>query len=111
MQSFGYDSFAPGLRSDGAFRSNVGFVNGGDSTIGVNATLFSPGGQTIATAFVQLWPRAQTQYSLASLFPGVNVASLGSVTLQAHTDSGPTLFVYASIIDNGSGDPVFFAGM
>ena len=111
VQSFGYDSFVPGLRSDGAFRSNVGFVNGGDSTIGVNATLFSPGGQTIASAFVQLSPRAQTQYSLAALFPGVNVASLGSVTLQAHTDSGPTLFAYGSIIDNGSGDPVFFAGM
>jgi len=32
------------------------------------------------------------------------------VTLQAHTDSGPLLFAYGSIIDNTSGDPVFFAG-
>ena len=33
-----------------------------------------------------------------------------TVTLQAHTDSGPLLFAYGSIIDNTSGDPVFFAG-
>jgi hypothetical protein len=111
VQSFGYDSYVPGLRSDSAFRSNVGFVNGGDSTIGINASLLSASGQTIATAFVQLSPRAQTQYSLAALFPGVNVAALGTVTLQAHTDSGPMLFAYGSLIDNNSGDPVFFGGM
>jgi hypothetical protein len=51
------------------------------------------------------------QYSLGNLFPGVNVAALGSVTLQAHTDSGPALFAYGSMVDNSSGDPVFFAGM
>ena len=85
-------------------------MNGGDSTIGINATLLSTNGQTLASAFVQLGPHAQTQYSLASLFPTVNVVSLGTVTLQAHTDSGPLLFAYGSIIDNTSGDPVFFAG-
>jgi hypothetical protein len=41
----------------------------------------------------------------------VNVAALGTVTLQAHTDSGPMLFAYGSLIDNNSGDPVFFGGM
>ena len=109
-QAFTSDSYVPGLRSDSSFRSNVGFVNGGDSTIGINATLLSTNGQTLASAFVQLGPHAQTQYSLASLFPTVNVVSLGTVTLQAHTDSGPLLFAYGSIIDNASGDPVFFAG-
>jgi hypothetical protein len=110
VQSFGYDSYVPGLRSDSAFRSNVGFVNGGDTTIGINATLLAGTGQSIATAFVPLAPRSQSQYSLAALFPFVNVSALGTVTLQAHTDSGPFLFVYGSIIDNASGDPVFFAG-
>jgi hypothetical protein len=110
VQSFGYDSYVPGLRSDSAFRSNVGFVNGGDTTIGITATLLSSNGQSLATAFVQLAPRGQTQYSLASLFPSLNIAVLGSVTLQAHTDSGPVLFAYGSMVDNGSGDPVFFAG-
>ncbi|MDQ6799286.1 MAG: PKD domain-containing protein [Acidobacteriota bacterium] len=110
VQSFGYDSYVPGLRSDNAFRSNVGFVNSGDGTIGITATLLSASGQTLASAFVQLAPRGQTQYSLASLFPSLNIAALGSVTLQAHTDSAPVLFAYGSMVDNSSGDPVFFAG-
>jgi hypothetical protein len=110
VQSFGYDSYVPGLRSDNAFRSNVGFVNAGDSSIGITATLLSSNGQSIASAFVQLAPRSQSQYSLASLFPSLNIAALGSVTLQAHTDSGPVLFAYGSMVDNSSGDPVFFAG-
>jgi PKD repeat protein len=111
VRSFGYDSFVPGLRSDNAFRSNVGFVNGGAGNIGINVTLIASSGQAIATAFVQLGPKSQVQYSLGNLFPGVNVAALGSVTLQAHTDSGPALFAYGSMVDNSSGDPVFFAGM
>jgi PKD repeat protein len=110
VQSFGYDSYVPGLRSDSAFRSNVGFVNSGDSTIGITATLLSSSGQSLASAFVQLAPRSQAQYSLASLFPSLNIAVLGSVTLQAHTDSAPVLFAYGSMVDNSSGDPVFFAG-
>jgi len=109
-QSFANDNYVPGLRSDSAFRSNVGFVNGSDGTIGVIATLLSPSGQGLASAFVQLGPRAQAQYSLGALFPNVNVSSLGTVTLQAHTDNGAVLFAYGSLVDNASGDPVFFAG-
>jgi hypothetical protein len=55
-------------------------------------------------------PRSQAQYSLTTLFPNVNASSLGSFTMQAHTDSGAVLFAYGSVVDNGSGDPVFFAG-
>ncbi len=109
VPAYGNDSFVPGLRSDAGFRSNIGFVNGGDSTIGVNVTLISTFGQTIATGFVQLAPRSQLQYSLPALFPGINAAALGSFTLRAHSDSG-NVFAYGSIVDNDSGDPVFFAG-
>jgi len=110
VQSFGADSYVPGLRSDSAFRSNVGFVNSGDVSIGITATLLTSGGQPLASAFVPLAPRSQTQFSLASLFPSLNIPALGTVTLQAHTDSGPFLFAYGSMVDNASGDPVFFAG-
>ena len=109
LPGFGVDSFVPGLRSDTSFRSNVGLVNGGDSTIGITVTLLSTYGQTIASGFVQLAPRSQTQYSVAGLFPGVNAAALGSFTLHAHSDAG-NVFAYGSIVDNNSGDPVFFAG-
>ena len=63
-----------------------------------------------ATGFVGLSPKTQVQYSLGTLFPGVDVNALGNVTLQAHTDSAPTMFAYGSIIDNVSGDPVYFGG-
>ena len=109
VPAYGADSFVPGLRSDASFRSNVGFVNGGDATIGVSVTLLSTFGQTIATGFVQLPPRSQMQYSLPALFPGINAAALGSFTLRAHSDAG-NVFAYGSIVDNSSGDPVFFAG-
>ena len=109
VDAFRRDAFVPGLRSDNQFRSNVGFVNDSDVTTGVTVTLLGQFGQTLATAFVQLPPKSQTQASLAALFPGVNASTLGTVTLQAHDDSGQ-MFAYGSMVDNASGDPVFFGG-
>jgi hypothetical protein len=40
----------------------------------------------------------------------VNAAAVGTFTLMARTDSTTGLFAYGSIVDNTSGDPVFFAG-
>ncbi|HEY6213873.1 MAG TPA: PKD domain-containing protein, partial [Vicinamibacterales bacterium] len=107
--AFGTDAWVPGLRSDSSFRSNVGFVNNGTSTIGVTLTLVASNGQTVGNGFVTLAPRSMTQGSVANFFPGVDVASLGSFTLEAHSDTG-SLFAYGSIVDNNSGDPVFYAG-
>jgi PKD repeat protein len=109
VAAFRADAFVPGLRSDFAFRSNVGFVNDADVTTGVTVLLLDANGQTLATAFVQLAPKSMTQSSVAALFPNVDAASLGFFTLQAHDDSGQ-MFAYGSIVDNASGDPVFFAG-
>jgi PKD repeat protein len=108
--SMGYDSVVPGLRSDNAYRSNIGFVNVSDSTINVGVLLLSPDGQELGAASVTLLPRSQTQTALAALFPGINGQTFASCTLQAHTNDAPGLFAYGSIVDNGSGDPVFFAG-
>lgn len=110
VQAFGSDTYVTGLRSDSGFRSNVGFVNSGDQAIGVNVTLISGTGQTLATGIVVVQPKSMTQTAISSLFPNVNVNNLGAFTLQAHTDTAPTLFAYGSIVDNMSGDPVFFAG-
>lgn len=109
VSTFGSDRWVPGLRSDASFRSNAGFVNASNQTIGVALTLLAENGQQLATGFIALPPQSQAQNSIGALFPGVNVASLGTVTLQAHTD-GTGLFVYGSLVDNESGDPVFYAG-
>ncbi len=87
-----------------------GLVNTGDSPISATVVLLSTIGQQLGSAVVTLQPKSQVQTSLAAMFPALDVQSLGSVTLQAHTDTAPTLSAYGSIVDNGSGDPVFFAG-
>jgi len=109
VETFGTDAWVPGLRSDFAFRSNVGFVNSSSTTIGATLQLIASNGQTLATGFVSLAPHSMTQGSVANFFPGIDLGSLGSFTLQAHSDNG-SLFAYGSIVDNASGDPVFYAG-
>ena len=76
----------------------------------MSVTPLGTNGQVLATGFVALAPRSQAQTTLAAMFPSINVQNLGSVTLKAHADGQPNMFAYGSIIDNVSGDPVFFAG-
>ena len=109
VQAFGSDMYVTGLRSDNSFRSNVGFVNNSDQTIAISLTLIASSGTPVANGLIALAPRSQAQSALSSMFPGVAISSLGSVTLQAHSDSG-AMFAYGSMVDNTSGDPVFFAG-
>ncbi len=103
---FASEVFVPGLKSDGSYRTNVGFVNGGDSTESFFVTLLSPSGTEIASKVVTLEAKAQTQTSAEALFPGV----YGGFTLAVRGDGDARLFAYGSMVDNDSGDPVFFAG-
>lgn len=109
VAAFGSDMYVTGLRSDNSFRSNVGFVNNSDQTIAISLTLFASSGTPVANGLITLAPRSQAQSALSSIFPNVAISTLGSVTLQAHSDSG-AMFAYGSMVDNTSGDPVFFAG-
>ena len=109
IASYGSDVYVAGLRSDTSFRSNVGFVNGGTDAMNVSVELLSSTGNVIGSATFELKPKSQTQMSVASLFPSVDAASIGTFTLRA-TANAPKLFAYGSIVDNASGDPVFFAG-
>ena len=110
VAQWGSDSYVTGLRSDADFRSNVGFVNGANATIGVTVRLLAASGSVLGTGFVELAPQSQLQVSLAALFPGINAAAAGSVTLHAQSTAEAKLFVYGSMVDNASGDPVYFAG-
>src|SRR3954451_5753970 len=110
VTAFSNDSFVPGLRSDTSFRSNVGFVNGGDTQLTITATLLSDTGAVLGTTQIGLSPRSQIQYGVGALFPAANTPRFGTLTLLAHVDGPSNLFAYGSIIDNASGDPVFFGG-
>jgi len=108
VTGFRADAYVPGLRADATYRSNVGFYNNSDAQTGATVRLLA-NGQQIASAFVTVPAHAPVQSSLAALFPGVNLSLYPMLTLHAHTDGGAILFAYGSVVDNVSGDPVFFA--
>lgn len=106
--SFGRELYVPGLRHGARYRTNAGVVNGGASAADVTFVLYASDGRALGTASLRLDPSAQQQVSLASLFPGVTFD--GSVTLHVRGSEGAQLFAWGSMVDNESGDPVFFAG-
>jgi PKD repeat protein len=108
VMAYRADAYVPGLRADGVYRSNVGFYNNSDAQTGVTVRLLA-NGQQIASTFVTVSAHAPVQSSLTGLFPNVNLSAYPALTLHAHTDGGAILFAYGSVVDNVSGDPVFFA--
>ena len=107
VTSFTSRTFVPGLRNDGSYRSNLGFVNGGTTNETFTVRLLSPAGAQLAQTNLTLAAGAQVQYSVPSLFPGFSGSQF---TLQVEGNAGARLFAYGSMVDNISGDPVFFAG-
>lgn len=99
-------TFVPGLRNDTSYRTNLGFVNGGSDTETFNVIALSPNGNELARTTVILAAGASTQSAVTALLPRVN----GNFTLFVEGDGNAQLFAYGSMIDNQSGDPVFFAG-
>ena len=93
--------FVPGLRVDGSYRSNIGIFNGGSDAEEVTIALLSPAGYELSSSKVVLQPGELVQQGMPSV---------GSFTLSVRGDTGAKIFAYGSMIDNASGDPVFFAG-
>jgi PKD repeat protein len=108
VASFASRVFVPGLRNDADYRSNIGFVNGGSEVEVVNVSLISQFGTELGRTTVTLQPNQVLQYGVTALFPNITVPP--GFTLQADGDSNSRLFAYGSMVDNDSGDPVFFAG-
>ncbi len=88
------------------FRTNVGFMNAGGSTITVNADFFNAAGTMLGTRSVDLFPYSGTQWNDAYNFlDGVsNDVALGYIEVWSDTESAMFL-AYASVIDNKSNDP------
>jgi PKD repeat protein len=107
-EEFASTIYVPGLRADGSYRSNIGFVNGGTSTESFVVSILSAAGTELGRTVMTLNAGEQTQTSAATLFPSVTGA--GAFTLAVAGDGDAKLFVYGSMVDNASGDPVFFAG-
>lgn len=96
-----------GSKANGAFRTNVGLVNGDDAPATIWVTVTSSAGATLGRTAVALHPRSQVQMSLAALFPSLGSA-IGDFVVRA--EGAPKLFLYTSVVDNASGDPLYIAG-
>ncbi|HEX8620233.1 MAG TPA: PKD domain-containing protein, partial [Thermoanaerobaculia bacterium] len=108
VSTFGSRMFVPGLRHDSDFRTNLGFVNGGNEVANIVVTILSPFGAELGRTGISVAPNAQVQFGVNGLFPNADVA--GGFTLQMQGDANALVFAYGSMVDNDSGDPVFFAG-
>lgn len=108
VAAFASRAWVPGLRNDGSYRTNVGFVNGGTETETVTVTLLSSFGTELGRTTLTLNAGQLMQTSAAALFPNANLAA--GFTLAVEGDANAKVFAYGSMVDNGSGDPVFFAG-
>jgi CHRD domain len=83
-------------------RTNVGFFNPSDNVATAAFELLDGNGTVIATHTLTLNPWQQLQLPLiGGLFTGV---SSNVVMTTLHFLSGSDIYVYASIVDNGSGD-------
>jgi PKD repeat protein len=100
-------SHVVGLRHDVEFRTNVGFVNRHAWPINVAVRLLGPAG-SLETVTVPVPALASIQAPAAALFPARDLTAIGIFSIEATVHEG--VFVYASVVDNLSGDPVFVAG-
>jgi hypothetical protein len=106
LAQLGNTSFVAGLRNDASYRTNVGFVNGGDETETFDVIALGTDGAELARTTVTLPAGVQMQSAVTALLPRVS----GNFTLSVQGDDNAELFAYGSMIDNQSGDPVFYAG-
>jgi hypothetical protein len=89
-------------------RSNIGWFNDGETPVLVTFRFHRPGGAgpgtVIGTVTRLVEPRSQQQVTLNDLVSHLEPEQSLYVTFA--TEGGP-LYVYASRIDNASGDPIF----
>jgi hypothetical protein len=93
------------LRETTRFRTNVGFVNPSAVECAVQVTLTSDTGGQLGVPVPAVVP-AGGWYQLNDVFTlaRVSAAELATATVQV-TTAGCLVWAYASVVDNGSGDP------
>lgn len=97
----------PWVRWDQAFRSNVGLFNSTVAAKAVTLRLHRPDGSVAASATVTVPPGSLVQRSQEQLFGPGGGAPVGWIELAG---DGSGMVLYASQVDNRSGDPVYVPG-
>jgi hypothetical protein len=89
------------------YRTNVGFFNPSTATVYVRFELRDSAGTLIGTSTPTLTPLQHRQNAISDFFPGVDLSDRADLTLSF--DASAPIFVYGSVVDNTSDDPVFVA--
>lgn len=88
----------------GPFRTNIGWFNAGFTPATLTIRAQANDGSIIETATVTVPPLSQLQQPVTALFPSLGARENFYVSYS--TDS-PSMFLYASVVDNVNGDAVF----
>ncbi len=92
------------LRNNEQFRTNIGFVNMGSEVVAIHAEYFSSDGTLLNAKDYFIQPFSYFQDGAA--LPGESDIEGAFAHLTTSTSGGHFL-AYASVVDNGSDDPVF----
>jgi len=92
------------LSENDDFRTNLGFVNTTGETIMVDVEFFDSEGHLLGSRNAELKPYSNTIWSRAFAVEPINADSIEAGWVRSRSASGGVL-VYASLIDNRTGDP------
>jgi hypothetical protein len=90
------------------FRTNLGFVNLNDQELDLRVSLYSRDGTHLRNRSFHLGPCEHTQEN--NIFRNLAVSLDSAFAEVTSTTPGSSYFVYASVIDNQTGDPMYVAG-
>ena len=94
------------LFENDAFRTNIGFMNSGANEITVNVEFFDHAGNSLGIKSVNLDPYSNNQWTKAYTLAPINASGITAGFADVWSDTADANFLtYASIVDNGTGDP------
>lgn len=102
----GVTAIVPQIRRSDDFRTNIGMVNMGSSTCRIRIQLYSAAGEALGSA-LSLSAAAGSWKQLNQVFvrAGVDACPAGFATVEITSPEG-NAWVYASVVDNHTGDPM-----
>jgi len=93
-----------GLSENSNYRTNVGFLNASASNSEVEVDLYSENGDLLGTLNYSLKP--YELYQENQIFLKINKSDIKNGRVEVIVNSG-SVFAYASIVDNKTGDPTY----
>jgi len=92
------------LSESSAFRTNIGVVNMGNTNGGASVTLFTSDGAEVGSYTLSI-PAGRLVQDLAPYRARFGRTDIEAGFARVRVDSGSNLWMYASVVDNATGDP------